>query len=50
MKIAFMGIRGIPARYGGFETFAEEIAPRLAKMGHDITVYGRSNNIEPGWH
>ena len=45
MKIAIMGIRGIPANYGGFETFAEELASRLAAKGHDITVYGRSNNI-----
>jgi len=41
-----MGIRGIPANYGGFETFAEEIAPRLLAKGHEVTVYGRSNNIK----
>ena len=41
-----MGIRGIPARYGGFETFAEGLATRLAKRGHDVTVYGRSNIID----
>jgi len=46
MKIAITGIRGIPARYGGFETLAEELAPRLAKKGHQITVYGRSNIIK----
>lgn len=46
MKIAIMGIRGIPANYGGFETFAEEIAPRLVTKGHDVTVYGRSNIIQ----
>ena len=46
MKIALMGIRGIPANYGGFETFAEELAPRLVKRGHDVTVYGRSNIID----
>ena len=40
-----MGIRGIPAKYGGFETFAEELAPRLVKRGHRVTVYGRSNII-----
>lgn len=45
MKIAIMGTRGIPANYGGFETFAEQIAPRLVELGHDVTVYGRSNNI-----
>ncbi len=46
MKIAIMGIRGIPANYGGFETFAEEMAPRLVEYGHDVTVYCRSNNIQ----
>lgn len=41
-----MGIRGIPANYGGFETFAEELAPRLVLRGHEVTVYGRSNTID----
>src|SRR3990172_7528329 len=45
MKLAIMGIRGIPANYGGFETFAEQVAPRLVEKGHEVTVYGRSNNI-----
>ena len=45
MKIAIMGIRGIPANYGGFETFAEELSARLVKRGHQVTVYGRSNII-----
>lgn len=40
-----MGIRGIPANYGGFETLAEELAPRLVNKGHHVTVYGRSNVI-----
>jgi glycosyltransferase involved in cell wall biosynthesis len=42
MKIAIMGTRGIPARYGGFETFAEELSVRLADRGHQVTVYCRS--------
>ena len=46
MKIAILGIRGIPANYGGFETFTEELAPRLVERGHEVTVYGRSNNID----
>jgi glycosyltransferase involved in cell wall biosynthesis len=46
MKIAILGTRGIPANYGGFETFAEELSIRLAARGHDVTVYGRSNNIK----
>ena len=45
MKIAILGTRGIPACYGGFETFAEELGVRLAGRGHEVTVYGRSNTI-----
>ncbi len=45
MRIAILGIRGIPANYGGFETFAEEMAPRLVRHGHEVTVYGRSHSI-----
>jgi glycosyltransferase involved in cell wall biosynthesis len=41
MRIALLGTRGIPANYGGFETFAEELSTRLAKRGHDVTVYCR---------
>lgn len=44
MKVAILGTRGIPARYGGFETFAEELATHLANRGHEITVYCRSQN------
>lgn len=36
-----MGTRGIPARYGGFETFAEQLGVRLAARGWDVSVYGR---------
>lgn len=45
MKIAILGTRGIPACYGGFETFAEELGKRLVTRGHEVTVYGRSNII-----
>jgi glycosyltransferase involved in cell wall biosynthesis len=41
MRIGLLGTRGIPANYGGFETFAEEISVRLAERGHDVTVYCR---------
>ena len=43
MKIAILGTRGIPANYGGFETFAEQLGTRLASRGHKITVYGRKH-------
>ncbi|MBK7874816.1 MAG: DUF1972 domain-containing protein [Planctomycetes bacterium] len=34
-----LGSRGIPARYGGFETFAEELSVRLVARGIDVTVF-----------
>lgn len=45
LKIAILGTRGIPANYGGFETFAEECAAGLAARGHDVTVYCRSHYV-----
>lgn len=41
MRVAIAGTRGVPARYGGFETFAEELGRRLAARGHDVRVYCR---------
>lgn len=46
MRFAIVGTRGIPARYGGFETFAEELSTRLASRGHRITVYCRERRPE----
>ena len=47
LKIAILGTRGIPANYGGFETFAEELSVRLVKRGHRVTVYGRAHFVHP---
>ncbi|MGB7761248.1 MAG: DUF1972 domain-containing protein [Bryobacteraceae bacterium] len=47
MRIALLGTRGIPANYGGFETFAEELSARLAARGHQVTVYCRERSPQP---
>ena len=47
MRIALLGTRGIPANYGGFETFAEELSTRLAARGHRVTVYCRERPAAP---
>jgi glycosyltransferase involved in cell wall biosynthesis len=39
IRLAILGTRGIPARYGGFETFAEQLATRLAGGGVSVTVF-----------
>jgi glycosyltransferase involved in cell wall biosynthesis len=47
MRIAILGTRGIPANYGGFETFAEHLATRLVARGHEVTVYCRAHYVSP---
>jgi glycosyltransferase involved in cell wall biosynthesis len=42
MKIAMIGLRGIPAKSGGVENVVEHLAPLLVKLGHDVTVYCRN--------
>ena len=49
MRIALLGTRGIPANYGGFETFAEEISTRWVLRGHNVTVYCRDKYRAPGY-
>jgi glycosyltransferase involved in cell wall biosynthesis len=46
MRIGLMGTRGIPANYGGFETFFENLGIRLAERGHDVTVYNRPHGVK----
>ncbi len=48
MRLAILGTRGVPARYGGFETLAEELSARLAARGHDVTVYPRTRYAQRG--
>jgi glycosyltransferase involved in cell wall biosynthesis len=42
LSIAMVGTRGVPARYGGFETAIEEVGQRLAQRGHRVVVYCRT--------
>ena len=39
MKIAYIGLRGVPAEYSGIEKAVEEIGVRLVEKGHKVTVY-----------
>lgn len=50
MRIALLGTRGIPANYGGFETFAEELSVHLAERGHRVTVYCREKHSFSQYH
>ena len=46
LQIAMLGTRGVPARYGGFETAVEEIGRRLVERGCSVTVYCRTDGSE----
>ena len=50
LSIAMVGTRGVPARYGGFETAVEEVGSRLAARGHEVRVYCRSSGDDPPSH
>jgi glycosyltransferase involved in cell wall biosynthesis len=43
MKIAFIGQKGIPAKFGGVERHVEELSAKLAEKGHEVMVYARFN-------
>ena len=47
MRIALLGVRSVPGRYGGFDTVATELAPRLAERGFDVTVYCQKRYVPP---
>lgn len=44
LRIAMLGMRGVPANYGGNETVAEEVGARMAARGHRVTAYCRAHN------
>ena len=56
MQVNILGIRGLPASHGGFESFAAKLAPYLQQRGHDILVYcqddedGAPAYREDDWH
>jgi glycosyltransferase involved in cell wall biosynthesis len=50
MRIAMIGLRGIPATYGGVERAVEELSAQLVERGHEVTVYARSAYSDANLH
>lgn len=52
LRVAMIGLRGIPATYGGVERAVEELSANLVGRGHEVTVYARNAYSDPGvgWH
>lgn len=46
MKIFVTGTRGIPDILGGVETHCQELFPRIAEMGFDITIIRRKSYVK----
>lgn len=48
MKIIMLGHKRIPSREGGVEIVVEELASRMAALGHDVTAYNRKGQHVSG--
>lgn len=44
MKIAMFGHKQIPSHRGGIEVAVEALAVRMAKLGHEVTLFSRGKN------
>lgn len=49
MQLHILGTRGVPAKHGGFETFAEQFALYMVSRGHGVTVYCQNALHEPAF-
>lgn len=49
MKLRILGIRGLPAAHGGFETFAEYLCAHLVKQGWQPVVYCQEAGTGTPW-
>jgi glycosyltransferase involved in cell wall biosynthesis len=47
LRVAFIGGRGVVSKYSGIETYYEQAGQRLARMGHEVTVYCRNYFTPP---
>ena len=47
MKIAVVGTRGFPGVQGGVEVHCENLYPRIARLGCDVTVFTRRPYVDP---
>lgn len=48
LRIAVFGHKRIPSREGGVEIVAEELATRMAALGHEVTCYNRRGHHVSG--
>ena len=44
MRVAFIGTRGVPSSYSGFETCVEQVGRRMVERGHKVVVFCRTGH------
>lgn len=49
MKIAVIGVKGLPAKQGGIERYCEELYPRLVEQGHQVDLFARPSYTCKPW-
>lgn len=49
MKIAVIGVKGLPAKQGGIERYCEELYPRLVAQGHQVDLFARPSYTKKPW-
>jgi len=50
VRVAFIGTRGVPASYSGFETCVEQVGRRMVERGHSVVVFCRSSHYTERRH
>ena len=49
MKIAVIGVKGLPAKQGGIEHYCEALYPRIVEQGHSVDLFARSSYVKQPW-
>lgn len=49
MKIAVIGVKGLPAKQGGIEHYCQALYPEIVAQGHTVDLYARSSYINESW-
>lgn len=49
MKIAVVGVKGLPAKQGGIENYCAEVYPRMVAQGHSVDLFARASYTDSAW-
>jgi glycosyltransferase involved in cell wall biosynthesis len=49
MKIAVIGVKGLPASQGGIEHYCKALYPKIVERGHSVDLYARSSYVKKPW-